>query len=468
MRTTSQAAIVIAGALAFSGCNLLFDIKPGESAGGSTATGSGGSGAGGSGTGGSVTCPTQKPASCDPQFTSADNCCFQGRSCGGGECTAGGECTGERIVFGNQANHNGDCISIVVAGDHLVWTTGGDSGLYRSDIDGDGKVGFDVPGDVPMEATTRIASEPGASPEMVYFTNYYGTTVGRVTIGGGDIESFAVVPDAGDQARYGNILVHGDFVYWAMQKEDAGTPGRDIWRAKRQPQGEPVVTAELVVSTENPLALADDADYLYVADRQTNTIGRVSWGALAEGASLPVTPETLVTDAAPNADAGIGEMAVDDEYLYWGSEQTLWSVPKGTPGAAPQSIGNGTSWVGVILADGRDVYFSTLGDFNKPSQVVRVSKGGVTKTQRTMFEAGLLPDNNPVQISSIAQDCDHVYVLARPECDVHRFTKCGEGAPTSYGAPRAYFVRRAFFVGEALPIGSRNVRETRGALRLAS
>lgn len=420
MHNPSQAASVIAFALALGGCNLVFDITPGTASGGSSTTSSGG--AGGTG-GGSPTCPPEKPATCDPAATSAESCCVTGRSCGGGECGPQGECSAERIVAGNLPNHFGDCISVVVAGGQLLWTTGGEHGLYRADTSGGGKVGFDVPGNVPMQATTRIAAEPGESPQIVYFTDYYGTTVGRVPVAGGDIESFAIVPDAADQARYGNILAHGDFVYWAMQKEDASAPGRDIWRAKRQPLGTATVTAELVVSAERPLSLAEDADYLYVSDSQANTISRVSWGSLAEGASLPVTPETLVTGAAPNADSGIGEMAVDDEYLYWGSEQTLWTIPKGTPGATPESIGNGTSWVGVILADGRDVYFSTLGDSGKPSQVVRVSKGGVTKTQRTMFEAPLLADDSPVQISSIAQDCDHVYVLARPDCDVYRFTK---------------------------------------------
>lgn len=420
MHNPSQAASVIAFALALGGCNLVFDITPGTASGGASTTGSGG--AGGSG-GGSLTCPPEKPATCDPAATDAANCCVQGRSCGAGECGPQGECGAERIVAGNVPNHNGNCISLVVAGDHLLWTTGGDTGLYRSVKDGSGKVGFDVPGNVPMQATTRLAADPGETPEVVYFTDYYGTTVARVPVAGGDIESFAIVPDAQDQARYGNILVHGDFVYWAMQKEFADTPGRDIWRAKRQPVGTAPVTAELVVSAERPLGLAEDADYLYVSDSQANTISRIPWGSLSESASLPVTPEPLVTGAAPNQDSGIGEMAVDDEYLYWGSEETLWTVPKGAPGATPESIGFGTSWVGVIVADGRDVYFSTLGDGGTPSQVVRVSKGGVTKTQRTMFEAPVLPDNAHVEISSIAQDCDHVYVLAETECDVYRFTK---------------------------------------------
>lgn len=416
MRNTSQAAVLLAGALAASGCNLLFGIEPGTTGVG----GSGGSSTGGAG-GSAPTCPPTKPASCEPAATTPESCCVTGRSCGEAECVAG-ECAAERILPALDPGHNSDCVSIAVAGDHLFFTTGGNRGLVRTSVDGTGKVDINVPDPVGMMAVARVAADPEPSPQRVYFTDYYGTTIGTVPAEGGAVKPLATVPVAGEQARYGNILVHGEFVYWAMHVEDEMAPGRDVWRAKRTGEG---AVAEKVVDVVRPLALAADDDYLYVADSDANTLGRVPWSALGEGASLPVAAETLVTDAAtdPGIYAGIGEIAVDDEYIYWGSDKTVWTASKKTPGAERSSIGTGNSLIGVILADGRDVYFSTLGDTGAPSQVIRVAKGGVTKTQRTMFETYVLPDGRGAQISSIAHDCDHVYVLVRPDCEVHRFTK---------------------------------------------
>ncbi len=418
MRVARSALVVVTGMLALGGCNAIFGVTSGQGAGGQ------GGATGGGGAGGAGTCPPAKDATCDPMYVDdGSNCCTKGRDCGDGECVDQ-ECTAAMIVDGKILDHNGDCISITVAGDQLFWTTGGDSSIYRTDIDGEGKVMFDVPGSVPQGATTRIAADIEASPALVYFTDYYGRTVGRLPVDGGDIEAFATVPDVGNQARYGNILVHGDFVYWAMQRENLdANAGKDIWRAKRQPAGVAEIPAELVIANDRPLGLAADEAFLYFGNSQSNTIERIPWSALDEGAALPATSETLATNAAQTAGGDIGEMAVDDEFVYWGSEQTVWAMPKGTPGAQRTAIGPAPSWIGILLADGRDVYYSTLGGTGTPSEVYRAPKGGVGPFPKKLFQTGLLPTNEAIQISSMAEDCDSVYVLARSECDVYRFTK---------------------------------------------
>ncbi len=416
MRFARSVLFAVTGALFLGGCNAIFGITPGQGDGGTG--GSGGSG------GGAAACPPAKNATCDPKYAGdADNCCTKGRSCGGGECVDQ-ECTAELLVDGKINDHNGDCISLAVAGDQLFWTTGGDSAVYRTGTDGSGKVMFDVPPSVPMEAATRIVADMTASPPVVYFTDYAGRTVGRLPVTGGDVEVFATVPDQGNQARYGNIVVHGDFVYWAMQRENLdANAGKDIWRAKRQAIGAAAVTAERVIANDRPLALVADDVYLYFGNSQSNTIERIPWSALGDGAALPATSETLATDAAQTPGGDIGEMAVDDEFLYWGSEATVWAMPKGTPGAARTAIGPAPSWVGILLADGRDIYYSTFGGTGTPAEVYRAPKGGKGPFPKKLFQTGLLPTNDSIQISSLAQDCGAVYVLARPECDVYKFTK---------------------------------------------
>src|SRR5207237_6549975 len=139
--------------------------------------------------------------------------------------------------------------------------------------------------------------DPGPSPGYLYFTNYNGPDIGRVSVDSGAASVFAHVPVA-DLTRYGHILVHGDFVYWAMQKEDLGAdPGKDIWRAKRQSAAAPTVTAELAIADDRPLGLAADDSYLYFGNTAKGTIERVAWADLAEGAPLPAKSEVLVARA---------------------------------------------------------------------------------------------------------------------------------------------------------------------------
>ncbi|MFO0589973.1 MAG: hypothetical protein U0441_20695 [Polyangiaceae bacterium] len=401
MRIARFVSLALLGVLAWSGCNAIFGIGPGQS---------------GSGTGGAGECPPAKAATCDPEHVDdSANCCTAGRDCEDGECVAQ-ECTAHRIVDADGAG----CVSIAVAGDRLVWTRGGDLGLYVSDVDGGQKGTFAIPMDVPNQGTARVTVDTGVTPPIAYFTDYLGTTVGRTPVDDQDVEVFAAIPSGeANQARYGNILVHAGYVYWAMQLEDSDpTSGKDIWRAKIGPMGSAAATAERVVASDHPLGLATDDAYLYFDDSAKGTLERIPWSALADGASLPAASETLATDAAEYMGAEIGEMAVDDTYIYWGTGHTLFAMPKATPNGQRKTIGTVSGLLGIVLVDGRDIYYSTLG-FGGPSELYRAPKGGVGGYPKKLYETG---DDN-AHITSIAQDCGHVYVLVGSGCDVYKITK---------------------------------------------
>lgn len=401
MRIARFVSVVFLGALAGGGCNAIFGISSGQS---------------GSGAGGAGTCPPAKAATCDPHYVDdGSNCCTEGRDCGDGECVAQ-ECTAHRIVDADGSL----CVSIAVAGDRLVWTRGGDIGLFVSDVDGAQKGTFAIPQDVPNQGTARMAVDTSVTPPIAYFTDYYGTSVGRTPVDDQDVETFATIPDGeAKQARYGNILVHAGYVYWAMQLEDGDTSsGQDIWRAKTGPMGSAPVQAERVIANAHPLGLAADEAYLYFDDSAKGTLERIPWSALGEGAALPASSETLVTNAPENPGAEIGEMAVDDTYIYWGSGKTVFAMPKATPDGERKAIGTTSGLLGILLVDGRDLYYSTLG-YGGPSELYRAPKGGVGGYPKKLYETG---DDN-WHITSIAQDCGHVYVLVGSGCDVYKITK---------------------------------------------
>lgn len=416
---------MVAGSILWTGCNLVFGVEAGHLAGSGGSGAAGGvGGTGGGGAGGGATCPPEKPAECDPGLVDdGDNCCVEGRSCGNAECVAG-ECQSAEIVPGPAAGKEG--VSVVVAGDYLLWSTGYGQSIHRTDLDGDGVVTVVSPGALGFQSVSMLAVDPGPSPHYLFFTDADGPAIGRAGVETGSPEILAVVPDAlvpGAKAGLGRILVHGDFVYWAVDFNDKPAGSSSIWRAPREPAGPLPVEAELVVANDGAFGLAGDAEHLYFGDTSKQSLLRLAWTEIGkkDGNGMPVPAVPEVVNSAQDS---MGDVAVDDDYVYWARYNEVRAQSKDATNGLVYSIGQGNSYVWGIVADGRDVYFSTVGDSAADRGAFFRARRAESGTAALLYEPE--PPVAPATakgISAVAGSCDSVFFLVHEDGAVRKLVK---------------------------------------------
>ena len=427
-------------ALALPACHLVFDIQGGELAGGSGGAGAnGGGGAGASGAngggangggpnggggasststsggpgggGGTGVCPPDKPATCEaPYLDDSDNCCAPGRSCGPGACVQG-EC--QSWLVSGKAPAATQVMDVVVAGDVLLWSSDYGQSIVRADIDGDGGVEI-VTSNWAFMAGFNHFSMLAVDPEgeHVFFTDYNGRRIGRVSVQGGAPVVAALVPEAiapGAKAGLGRILVHEAHVYWATDHWVTAAGASGIWRAPRD-AGAPA-DAERVVDIQGAFGLAADEQHLYFGDHSTGTVKRVAWPQV--GLASPVI-ETVASNQS-----AVGDVAVDAKNVYWAVHEDVRYLPKNNPGGAVSAVPTLDSWVWDIVSDGRDLYITAAGnDMNIAGALYRTPIGSGAPPVE-LFRA---PQGNEIA-RGVAHDCTAVYFGLQKSAQVRKLTK---------------------------------------------
>lgn len=424
---------VLGAAALASGCDAVFGIQPGIPAaaggGGTGGGGAGGTGGGGAGPGGGSTggggggvCPPEKPSECDPALlTDSENCCTPGRSCQGGECV-GGVCRAT-VLAPSGANEEG--IALVVSGDLVMWSSGYGQSIYQTDLDGNDQVLVVAANQTDFNYVTMLAADPDPAGGYVFFTDYAGARIGRASIETGQPVVLAQVPEAlapGAQSGFGRILVHGDHVYWAMDFQVTSAGSSHIWRAPREPATLPA-EAELVAMNDGAFGLAGDEDYLYFGDSAAHTIERLAWSEIGkkDGSGAPVLGEPEIMAAEQQA---IGDVAVDDEYLYWARYNGVWAQKKGAPNGLLAPVTEVESYVWGIVSDGRDVYFSSVGDSDQVTGALYRMPRATSAVPEKVYQPD--PPQGAEQargISAVAEDCDTVYFLVQQTGLAQKATK---------------------------------------------
>jgi hypothetical protein len=383
--------VLMVGALA---CNAIFGIHAVEPAGGS-------GGEGGHGSGGDSGCQPEKPATCDAELlTDDENCCVAGRSCQGGACVDG-EC--EEVQIATSADSE-EGISVVVADDKVVWSSGYGRSIYTTSLDGGGRAVLVGPNDTQFEDVTMLAFDADAG--QIYFTDYGGPGIGRVALGSGEVEQFAQIP-GGAKAGLGRIVVYDGYVYVAAdyQVTPAGTSG--VYRAPVGAPGPLPVQMEKVADIQGAFGLAAAGGYLYYGDYDTNAIYRIGVASIGGGA-----PETVV-DNQPS----IGELALDAERIYWPVGNEIWAHAL-APGGPQYQVYADDSYVWGIVADADYIWWSTVGDSAAvPGRLRRIDRGfaGPAKELYT----------TPVgeSLAALTADCDTLYTLVREHGAVLKLSK---------------------------------------------
>lgn len=412
-----------------AGCNALLGIREGEPEGGGAGAGAGGGatvgGTAGAGAGGSsVICPPDKPDTCDPAYlTDPDNCCLAGRSCQGGEC-ANGVCAS---AFHGQTVQGGEAIGVARSGDLVVWSGGWERSILRSDTDGDGFALVLGGAQHDFNYVTMIAADPDPGG-YVFFTDYAGSRIGRVSIETGAFAVLAEVPPAvvpGAEARWGRILVHGDHVYWTMDfqaSNQAGEQiGKHIWRAPREPDSFPA-EAEMVVETTGAFGLAADDEHLYFGRSELGSIERLAFADIGQkdGSGNVILGPTEVLALGQGY---IGHVAVDDENVYWAVSNEVRYQKKDVKNGTIQSVFGLDSYVWGVESDGRDIYITTVGDSSSVQGALwRVPVGQAVSPER-LYTTESAGDPEYKSVYSLTQDCDTVYFLIPNGGKVRRVTK---------------------------------------------
>jgi hypothetical protein len=384
------------GALA---CNAIFGINGGEPATGSG--GKGGHGSGGSGTGGNSGCQPERPATCDAdRLSDAENCCVAGRSCQGGAC-ADGEC-GEVQIASSANNEEG--ISVVVADDKVVWSSGYGRSIYTTSLDGGARAVLVGPNDTQLTDVTMLALDPEAA--QIYFTDYEGPSIGRVTLGSGKVETFAQIPIAGAKAGFGRIAVHQGYVYVAADYQVSPAGASGIFRAPVDATSLPV-DMEKVADIQGAFGLAAAGGYLYYGDYDTHSIYRIAVASIGSGSA------EVVVDNQPS----LGELAVDADRIYWPVGNEIWAHAL-TPGGSKYRVFADDSYVWGIVADGSYVWWSTVGDSATVPGVLRRIDRALAGPAKVLY-------TTPVgqSLAALTGDCDSVYTLVREQGGVLKLSK---------------------------------------------
>ncbi|MEZ4303011.1 MAG: hypothetical protein R3B70_49260, partial [Polyangiaceae bacterium] len=344
--------------------------------------------------------------------------------CDGGECLS--------VEHGHSFNE-GEAITIARAGDYVLWAGGWERALYRTDVDGNSFVTLVSPEQTDHKYITMIAADPDPSG-YVFFTDYDGGAIGRASIETGQTVTLAKVPDAivpGARAMWGRILVHGDFVYWALdfQAHDRMTGaqvGKHIWRAPREPQGALPVEAEMVVKTEGAFGIAGDDDYLYFGNNDpvayTYTLERVAWADL-DKKDVKGDPDASTHEVLASGDNQIGDLAVDNERVFWAVMGTVRFQDKALPKSLITTLPPADTWVWGIATDSRDVYFTSVGDGSAIQGALwRMPLSGAGQLERLYTTE---PDgiSTFLNVFGLTEDCDTVYFAVPQGGVIRRITK---------------------------------------------
>lgn len=384
-----KGSVLFAASLALAGCNLVFGIE---------------------GPAGDGVCPPEKPGKCEEKYQSdAENCCAEGRSCQGGECVEG-KCQSTPMA---QSGASEEGLSIVMSGDRVMWSSGYGRSIYRTNLDGGGITTLVSYDQTDFEYITMLAVDPEG--EYVYFTDYGSHRIGRVSVEDGQPITFAEVPDSmapGAKGGFGRILVHGEHIYWAMDFQQTMMGSSHIWRAPRDPQGSLPVQAEMVVQNEGAFGLVGDDEYLYFGDNIKRTIERLRWEEAGQG-----TAEVLAS-----SQDSIGELAVDNENIYWATYHQVRYQKKDVLKGSISLLPEVDSYIWGIVSDGRDLYFSSVGDSDKVTGKLWRAPRGSGVAADNLFEPPVL-GMQAKGISSLTEDCDTVYFLIKEGGLVRKMTK---------------------------------------------
>lgn len=229
-----------------------------------------------------------------------------------------------------------------------MWSTG----FGRSLMLADPEAGIDteLTGIPENSFVTRIA----ADDTHVYFVDWGGPTVQRVSVPDGEVDLVTTV--AAGQAGFGGIAVDETHVYFSMRS----TGG--VWRAAKDLSNQK--NAQMVAAADEPFGVAVDGESLFYIDNAEGAVFRLTLDSLGEE-----EPPQVVVNAG-----GLSAIAVDDDFLYYGSAGVLNRADKlGTnEGVVMLAGGLGNIW--NVDVDETHAYVS----LSSAHEVGRVPKDGST------------------------------------------------------------------------------------------
>lgn len=240
----------------------------------------------------------------------------------------------------------GEAIGVAVVGEHVVWSTGFGHTLEMWIPEAGQHV--QLANIVQNTFVTRIAGDD----EEVYFLDYGGGAVRRVSVPGGDQDLVSVVD--GGEAHFGGIAVDDTHVYFAMQ----GTGG--VWRAAKDLSNKN--GAESVAMFDGSFGVAVDETYVYFIDSGAGQIRRIAKDAIGQD-----TTGTLVVDV-PNAST----LAVDDEAIYFANNTAIRRADKLGSNNEVSTLSTDQGNVWQLVVDETTLYFTS----STSNFVGRVPKDG--------------------------------------------------------------------------------------------
>ncbi|MCH9687484.1 MAG: hypothetical protein K0V04_38980 [Deltaproteobacteria bacterium] len=247
------------------------------------------------------------------------------------------------VVVGGPST--AEAIDVVVIGDMVVWSTGDGTALRLSGFDpGTDELLADISphGNVFV---TRIA----ADDTHVYFLDFNGPVVGRVSVPDGAYQQVTSVAGGG-AAHFGGLEVSAEHVYFAM----FGTGG--IYRGAKDLSD--MAAAELVADANDPQDVATDDTHVYWSE--SNMVRRLAFADIG----TQTQPTTLDTGLIVNA------LDVDETHVFMGGAGEIRRV--GKDGNSPAILTNATAAAWDIAVDDVHVYWTS----NASNEVFRMRKDG--------------------------------------------------------------------------------------------
>ncbi len=291
-------------------------------------------------------------------------------ACCDADCPQSCEAIGCQTVQLGEIDFVGEAIGVAVVGEHVVWSTGFGRTLEMWSAETDQHVQLAI---IDQNSfVTRIASDG----DEVYFLDYGGGTVRRVSVPGGGADLVSVVQ--GGEAHFGGLAVDDTHVYFAMR----GTGG--VWRAAKDTSD--VDGAELVSMFDGSFGVAVDDSLVYFIDTSAGEIRRIAKSEVGQD-----TTGTIVVEASNPT-----TLAVDDDGIYFAAGGAIRRADKLGSNQNVSTLATGQGNVWQLVVDSTDIYFTS----SSSDAVGRVSKtGGATSAH--------LSDTD--QPWGIAADCSSIY-----------------------------------------------------------
>ncbi len=300
-------------------------------------------------------------------------------------CYAGCEGTCEEVcadeMLGGPAVMQ-EAIGVAVIGSWVVWSTGYGQTLRVASLES----GTDM--ELAMVPGNSFVTKVAADDNHVYFVDYGGPSVKRISVPEGAIDLVTEVPDG--QAMFGGIAVGEQHVYFAMR----GSGG--IWRADKDLSDQS--GAEMFAAAGQPFdVVLDDTHVYWIESNMMEEIWRRPLDA-SESPALVYQGADLTT------------LTVDRGHLYAGDGGTVLRMAKDGVNEEITPLANDQGFVWDIAVDEVHVYWTSASG----NQLVRTVKDGSEQLE-------VLADTP--EPWSLDLGCDAVYWAANGDQTLRRRLK---------------------------------------------